>query len=124
MFQDTLRFNITLGKSYTDAEIMEVVRKCCLEEYVQSLPKGLDTVIMENGKNLPGGQRQRIALARALIRKVEYIILDEGTSALDEVNAVEIENELLTIEGLGVILISHNLRSCIKEKLTAVYSLR
>ncbi len=123
LFQDTLRFNITLGKAYTDAEVMEALRECCLEAYVQSLPKGLDTVIMENGKNLSGGQRQRIALARARIRKVQYIILDEGTAALDEANAAEIENALLTAADLGVILITHNLRPCIREKLTAVYSL-
>mgnify|MGYP000467204585 CR=1 FL=1 len=123
LFQDTLRFNITLGMPYTDEEVMAVIRKCCLEDYVCSLSDGLDTVIMENGKNLSGGQRQRIALARALIRKVQYIILDEGTSALDEINAVDIENNLLTTQDMGVIIITHNLRDCIREKLTAVYSL-
>lgn len=123
LFQDTLRFNITLGMPYTDEEIMTVIRKCCLEDYVRSLPEGLDTVIMENGKNLSGGQRQRIALARALIRKVQYIILDEGTSALDEANALDIENNLLSTQDMGVIIITHNLRERIREKLTAVYSL-
>ncbi len=123
LFQDTLRFNITLGMPYTDEEVMTVIRKCCLEDYVRSLPEGLDRVIMENGKNLSGGQRQRIALARALIRKVQYIILDEGTSALDEANAVDIENNLLSTQNMGVIIITHNLRDCIREKLTAVYSL-
>ena len=123
LFQDTLRFNITLGIPYSDEEIMTVIRKCCLEDYVHSLPEGLDTVIMENGKNLSGGQRQRIALARALIRKVQYIIIDEGTSALDEANALDIENNLLSTQDMGVIIITHNLRECIREKLTAVYSL-
>lgn len=123
LFQDTVRFNITLGTPYTDEELMSVVRKCCLEDYVRSLPDGLDTIIMENGKNLSGGQRQRIALARSLIRKVQYIILDEGTSALDEANAVDIENNLLTTPELGVILITHNLRDSIREKLAAVYTL-
>ena len=123
LFQDTLRFNITLGMPYTDEDVMSVIRKCHLENYVCSLSDGLDTVIMENGKNLSGGQRQRIALARALIRKVQYIILDEGTSALDETNAVDIENNLLTTQDMGVIIITHNLRDCIREKLTAVYSL-
>ena len=122
LFQDTVRFNITLGKSYTDDEVITVIRKCCLEEYVRSLPNGLDTIIMENGKNLSGGQRQRIALARSLIRKVQYIILDEGTSALDEANAIDIENNLLTTPELGVIIITHNLRDRIRKKLTAVYS--
>ncbi len=123
LFQDTFRFNITLGMPYTDEEVMEVIRKCCLEDYVRSLPERLDTVIMENGKNLSGGQRQRIALARALIRKVQYIILDEGTSALDESNALDIENNLLSTQDMGVIIITHNLRDCIRDKLTAVYSL-
>lgn len=59
------------------------------------MPDSLDTVIKENGKNLSGGQRQRIALARGLIRNVQYIILDEGTSALDEANALDIGNNLL-----------------------------
>ena len=123
LFQDTVRFNITLGKPYTEEEIMAVVRKCCLEDYVCSLPEGLDTIIMENGKNLSGGQRQRIALARGLIRKVQYIILDEGTSALDEANALDIETNLLDTPELGVIIITHNLRDYIREKLTSVYSL-
>ncbi|MDO4568026.1 MAG: ABC transporter ATP-binding protein, partial [Clostridia bacterium] len=68
LFQDTVRFNITLGQHYTDEEMEAVVEICKLGDYVAALPDGLDTVIMENGKNLSGGQRQRIALARALIR--------------------------------------------------------
>ena len=123
LFQDTLRFNITLGQPYTEEEVMAVVRKCCLEEYVNSIPGGLDTIILENGKNLSGGQRQRIALARGLIRKVKYIILDEGTSALDEANALDIENNLLENEDMGVIIITHHLREAVREKLTAVYAL-
>lgn len=123
LFQDTLRFNITLGLPYTDEEVKEVIHKCCLDDVVSALPEGLDTIIMENGKNLSGGQRQRIALARALIRNVQYIILDEGTSALDEVNALDIESNLISTPDIGVIIITHNLRECIREKLTAVYSL-
>ena len=87
------------------------------------MPNGLDTVILENGQNLSGGQRQRIALARGLIRKVKYIILDEGTSALDEANALDIENNLLEDEDMGVIIITHHLRETVREKLTAVYRL-
>lgn len=123
LFQDTLRFNITLGEPYSQEEIMAVVKQCHLEEYVASLPRGLDTVISENGKNLSGGQRQRIALARGLIRKVDFIILDEGTSALDEANALEIETGLADTPDLGVIIITHHLRETVKEKLTEVYCL-
>ena len=60
---------------------------------------------------------------RGLIRKDQYIILDEGTSALDEANALDIETNLLATPKLGVVIITHNLRDCIREKLTAVYSL-
>lgn len=123
LFQDTLRFNITLGVAYADEEVMAVLRKCRLEAYVRSLPEGLDTVVGENGKNLSGGQRQRIALARAFIRNVPYMILDEGTAALDEANALDIENCLLSTQGMCVIMITHNLRDCIRERLTAVYAL-
>ncbi len=123
LFQDTIRFNITLGQPFTDREIMAVIKRCRLEDFVNSLPDSLDTVIKENGKNLSGGQRQRIALARGLIRNVQYIILDEGTSALDEANALDIENNLLNTPQLGVIIITHNLRDLIREQLTAVYQL-
>lgn len=123
LFQDTLRYNITLGQSYSDEAVMEAVRTCRLEDYVNSLPDGLDTMILENGKNLSGGQRQRIALARSLIRGAAYIILDEGTSALDETNALEIEHALLDAPGLGVILITHDLRESVRRKLTEVHVL-
>ena len=123
LFQDTIRFNITLGQPFTDREIMAVIKRCRLEDFVNSLPDSLDTVIKENGKNLSGGQRQRIALARGLIRNVQYIILDEGTSALDEANALDIENNLLNTPQLGVIIITHNLRDSIREQFTAVYQL-
>ena len=98
-----------------------MLRKCHILDFVESLPQGLDTVIAENGKNMSGGQRQRLALARALIRKVRCVILDEGTSALDAANAADIERSLILEPGMGVILITHNLRDTVKAKLDAVY---
>lgn len=121
LFQDTLRYNITLGESYSDEELERILQQCCLTELVASLPQGLDTFISENGKNLSGGQRQRIALARSLIRKVRWIILDEGTSALDEENAAQIESNLLQQTHLGVIFITHHLREDMKPHLSAIY---
>lgn len=123
LFQDTLRFNITLGQPYSDEEIMSVLNDCKLKEFVDSLPDGLDSMIDENGKNLSGGQRQRIALARGLIRNVRYVVLDEGTSALDEENAVDIEQNLMKQQNLCVIIITHNLRDCIRKQLTGVYTI-
>lgn len=121
LFQDTLRYNITLGQPYSDKDLEQIVQRCCLTELVASLPQGIDTIISENGKNLSGGQRQRIALARGLIRNVRWIILDEGTSALDEENAVQIESNLLKQNHLGVIFITHHLRENIKPFLSGIY---
>ena len=121
LFQDSLRFNITLGADYSDEEVMAAVKACKLEDLVESLPRGLDSLIEENGKNLSGGQRQRIALARGFIRKVRYILMDEGTSALDEDNAVDIEASLMEQKDIGVIFITHNLHESVKEKLNKVY---
>lgn len=123
LFEDTLRFNITLGQPYSDVQIHSVLAQCRLEEFAASFPNGLDTIILENGKNLSGGQRQRIALARSLIRNVKWIILDEGTSALDQANAAEIENRLIDRRDLGVILITHHLRESLRPKLTGIYEI-
>lgn len=123
LFQDSLRFNITLGQDYSDEEMMSAVRVCKLESLVESLSDGLDSIIAENGKNLSGGQRQRIALARGFIRKVRYLILDEGTSALDEENALDIEQNLIEQENMGVIIITHHLHESVKNQLTGVYQL-
>ncbi len=114
LFQDTLRYNITLGEPYSEQDIQTVLTQCRLTELVDSLPLGI------NGKNLSGGQRQRIALARCLIRQVPWIILDEGTSALDEANALEIEMNLLSQDNLGVILITHHLRKQVRARLSGI----
>lgn len=123
LFQDSLRFNITLGADCSDTEIMQILKRCKLDSFVRSLPEGLETFIAEDGKNLSGGQRQRIALARALIRKVPFVIVDEGTSALDEMNAREIENDLVRDEKIGVIIITHHLRDDLKAQLDGTVNL-
>ena len=123
LFQDSLRFNITLGEDYSDEEVMSAVKACKLDDLVESLPDGLDSQISENGKNLSGGQRQRIALARGFIRNVRYIFMDEGTSALDEENALDIEENLMEQKDVGVIIITHNLHESIKQQLSNIYCL-
>lgn len=123
IFRDTVRFNITLGAPYSEEEIQSVIRRCRLEELIASLPEGLDTVLRENGGDLSGGQRQRIALARALIRPARWVLLDEGTSALDEQTARQIESDLLDDPDLTVVLVTHNLFPSTEQRLTRVYRL-
>ena len=123
LFQDSLRFNITLGQDCNDEMLYSVLKRCRLDDFVASLPEGVDSYIGENGKNLSGGQRQRIALARCLLRNTDYLIMDEGTSALDLETAVAIEENLIADPKLTVIFITHNLRESIRRELTAVYEL-
>ena len=75
------------------------------------MPKGLDTPILENGKNFSGGQRQRLTIARALIRKPKLLILDDSLSALDYQTDLDLRQALKRDLACGVIIISQRLRS-------------
>lgn len=84
LFAGTIRENILLGKEdATPEEINRAIKAACLEEFISSLDKGLDTEIGERGVLLSGGQKQRIAIARAFLKNAPIVILDEATSALD-----------------------------------------
>ena len=109
VFCDTLRDNLTMFRDVKDEELNCMVDCCCLREFVDSHPEGLDFMIEENGKNISGGERQRICLARALLRKPEILILDEATSALDTATALEVENYVLGRPDMMVIAVSHKI---------------
>ena len=85
LFSGSIRENLRMGKlSATEDEMLEALKLASAYDFVMSLPRGLDTIIGERGHGLSEGQAQRIALARAVIKKAPLLILDEATSALDE----------------------------------------
>ena len=111
LFTGTLRENITYGAEHiSDEKLWEVIRAANLEELVQKLPDGLDTVITEHGENLSGGQRQRISIARAFIRDPKILILDEATSALDSVSERKIQDSIQRlVKGRTTLIVAHRL---------------
>ena len=123
IFTESLRFNITLGDEYADEKIKATLESVGLGEFLVSLEDGLDTELVEGGKNLSGGQKQRIALARGIIREKKVVLLDEITSNLDKDNAEKIEELLLTNPELTVILITHRLDSNSEQRFTDILKL-
>jgi ABC-type multidrug transport system fused ATPase/permease subunit len=111
LFDTTLRENIALAREgATDAEVLEAVRAARLESWIESLPAGADTVLGERGVRMSGGQRQRLAIARALLRDPTVLILDEATSALDARTEAEILETLDELaRGRTTISITHRL---------------
>lgn len=110
LFNDTIKNNITLfDENYTDCEVKEAISKAGLEGLVGALPEGISTLISENGRNFSGGEKQRISLARALLRKNKVLLFDEFTANLDERTAREIESRLLSLEGCLIITVTHRL---------------
>ena len=111
LFHDTLRANIAFGLPHaTEDAIRDAVRIAYLDGLIQSLPKGLDTVVGERGTMLSGGQRQRLAIARAVVRNPRILILDEATSALDNISEREVQRALEeAMKDRTVLVIAHRL---------------
>ena len=80
-----------------------------LEEMLEKLPDGADFMIEENGKNISGGEAQRIGLARCLAKESRFVIFDEVVASLDNRNAAEIEGTVLSLRDVGVLMITHRI---------------
>ncbi|HEY0121584.1 MAG TPA: ABC transporter ATP-binding protein [Rhizobium sp.] len=111
LFGSTIRENIAYGRlGATDQEIMEALRRASLDEFVLSLPDGLDTPTGERGVKLSGGQKQRLAIARIFLKNPPILILDEATSALDTATEYAIQQALADLStGRTTLVVAHRL---------------
>lgn len=113
LFEDTVMNNIRFGKpDASDEEVYAAARAARCDDFIRKLPNGYDTVLSEGGSSLSGGEKQRISIARAILKNSPIIILDEATSALDAENEQEILAALGELtRGKTVIMIAHRLNT-------------
>lgn len=111
LFNDTVRANLEWAQpGATEAEMREALTKAAARDFVDSLQNGIDTVVGERGVRLSGGEKQRISLARALLRTPRLLILDEATSAIDSENEERIYNAIERLHGeVTILVITHRL---------------
>ena len=108
LFSGSLLDNVTFIKGdATEEEIERALKISCADGFIKEFPNGLNTVVGENGVGLSEGQIQRIAVARAVLTGAPVMLLDEATSALDEATEERLLNNLKTLDGVTVIIISH-----------------
>lgn len=111
LFHDTIRANICFGKTdATEEEMTDAAKKACCHDFIMALPDGYDTVIGEGGGTLSGGEKQRISIARAILKNAPIIILDEATASIDPENEHLIQNAISELtKGRTIITIAHRL---------------
>ncbi len=115
LFHRSVRDNIALGADITDAELVEVARKSCSLDFINDLPEQFDTMVGERGVKLSGGEKQRIAIARAFLEDAPIVVLDEATSALDSLTEQQIQVAIFNlIKSKTAIVIAHRLSTILK----------
>ena len=110
LFDKTLKENLCLYRQFDEAQIQRALDQAGLTDTVAALPEGMETCVKENGSRFSGGEKQRIALARAILHGEELLLMDEATSALDYESENIIQKNLKQITaGRTVIIIAHRL---------------
>ena len=111
LFHDTIRANICFGRpEATEKEMIAASKKACCHDFITTLPGGYDTVVGEGGGTLSGGEKQRISIARAILKDAPIVILDEATASIDPENEHLIQNAISELtHGKTIITIAHRL---------------
>ncbi|UZQ51785.1 ABC transporter ATP-binding protein [Clostridium kluyveri] len=113
LFHDTIESNIRMGNSNaTMDEVVEAAKKAACHQFISALPQGYNTLVGEGGSTLSGGEKQRISIARALLKNAPIVLLDEATASLDPENQILIQQAISAlVEDKTVIVIAHRLQS-------------
>jgi ATP-binding cassette subfamily B protein len=113
LFKDTIGNNIRVGKEdASQEEIEEAARQACAHEFIMELPRGYDTQVGEGGNTLSGGEKQRISIARALLKDAPIVLLDEATASLDPENETNVQRAInALVANKTVITIAHRLKT-------------
>ena len=122
IFDDTIINNITMYSKVDDALLNNAINQSGLKQLIDE--KGIDYKCGENGNNLSGGEKQRISIARALIKKAQILLMDEATSALDNETSYEITNNVLDLENTTKIMITHRLEENILKRFDEIIVLK
>ena len=122
LFSGTIRENLRWGRAdATDAEIEEACRMACADEFIQRMPDGYDTYIEQGGTNVSGGQKQRLCIARAILRRPKVLILDDSTSAVDTATDAKIRGALKTaLPGATKLIIAQRITSVMDADMVLV----
>ena len=115
LFNDTIYYNIAYGRAYaTRAQIEQAAKEAQIHDFVESLPQGYETTVGERGLKLSGGEKQRVGIARSLLKDPPILLLDEATSALDTETEHEIQESLIQMgRGRTVMIIAHRLSTVV-----------
>lgn len=111
LFRDTIRNNIKFGSpDATEEEIVAAAKAACCHDFIMALPQGYDTIVGESGSSLSGGEKQRISIARAMLKNAPIVILDEATASIDPENEHLIQEAISALtHGKTIIIIAHRL---------------
>ncbi|MBQ4086255.1 MAG: ABC transporter ATP-binding protein [Clostridia bacterium] len=122
VFNDTIRNNITMFREFPEEDVQRAIRLSGLSALIGE--KGEGYICGENGKGLSGGERQRISIARCLLRSTPVLLIDEATASLDAATAFSVSREILALQGLTRIVVTHRLEAALLEQYDGIVVLR